>query len=139
MKKKNIYIKSFNNKDYCWEAFPSTENQEIKMNFYDVDNQDQKWTIIDSKITINTKNQGAKVAECYPNSNRLETSNNHPDNKDQVFEFKNVPGENTNVYFMSCETKNRGKLYVYGNSKNLTGVGLREFNNTDTELYWIVE
>lgn len=139
MNTKNIAIKLFNNTTYCWEAFPNSSNDEIALNDFDSKNKDQKWTLIDNKITINTKNQGTKVAECYPNSNRLETSNNHPNNSDQVFQIKNVSGENSNVYFISCETKNRGTLYVYGNSKNHTGIGLREYNSSDTELYWVIE
>ncbi|WP_237276076.1 hypothetical protein [Tenacibaculum ovolyticum] len=139
MNTKNIAIKLFNNTTYCWEAFPNSSNDEIKLNNFDSNNQDQKWTFIDNKITINSKNQGAKVAECYPNSNRLETSNNHPNSRDQVFEITKVSGENSNTYFLSCNTKNGGKLYVYGNSKNLTGIGLREYNNSDTELYWVIE
>ncbi|WBX77731.1 hypothetical protein PG911_05585 [Tenacibaculum ovolyticum] len=138
MNAKNIAIKLFNNPTYCWEAFPNSSDEEIALNNYDNKNKDQKWTFIDNKITINTKNQGAKVAECYPNSNRLETSNNDPNSRDQVFEFTKVPGEN-NTYFISCNTKNRGKLYVYGNSKNHTGIGLREYNSSDTELYWVIE
>ncbi|WP_445710116.1 hypothetical protein [Flavobacterium sp.] len=139
MTKKEISIKSFNNTAFCWEAFPNAENREIKLNIYDSLNQDQRWTIKSSKITINTKNQGAKVAECYPKSNRLETSNNHPDSIDQIFEFKNIPEEGPNVYFISCNTENKGTLFVYGNSENHKGIGLREFNPTDTELYWIIE
>ncbi|KAB1158384.1 hypothetical protein F7018_09410 [Tenacibaculum aiptasiae] len=139
MKTTNLIIKAFNDTNYCWEAFPSTKNEEIAMNTYDPENQDQKWTIIDSKITINTKNQGAKVAESYPNNNRLETSNNHPNDVDQVFNFQHVKGQDSNVYFISCNTKNQGLLYVYGNSKNHQGIGLREYNHSDTELYWVIE
>ncbi|CAM1369064.1 hypothetical protein [Tenacibaculum xiamenense] len=139
MKTKDIHIKLFNNKSKCWEAFPRSKNHEIELNDISNGNQDQKWTIREDKITILTKNEGEKVAECYPNSNRLETSNNHSGNKDQKFQFRPVENEADNVFFIFCNTKNRGEKYVYGNSKNQSGIGLRDFNSTDSELYWIID
>jgi hypothetical protein len=135
MNHKNVTIQLFNDLNRCWEAYPNSKHHEIALNTKDVSNQDQKWTIIDHRITVNTRNSGAKVAECYPKSNRLETSKNDGGNQDQVFQFEPVP-EESNVFYISCNTKNQGKLYVYGNSENKEGIGLRSFNESDTELYW---
>lgn len=139
-KKVNIVFKS--NSGVCWEAFPNS-GRRVKMNQISSGNQDQDWEITGitgGKLKVNTRTYGDKVAECYANNgSRIETSNDKPDNKDQIFGLEQVSGKGENVYRIYCKTKNGGILYAKGNSKNNIDITLQKANPSDDEMLWIIK
>lgn len=135
-KKVNIVFKS--NSGVCWEAFPNSDSHRIKMNQINSGNQDQDWEIANGKLKVNTRTYGDKVAECYANRNRIETSNDKSGNKDQIFVLEQVSGKGENVYRIYCKTKNGGTLYAKGNSKNNTDITLQKANPSDDEMLWVI-